>query len=285
MKELKVAVSISGRVSILERFPDDEEHAGLHEMLLELELDSVEAGEAPGVYMATFYIDHTQNYDPSDDSAYLDISRLETLPDYFERICLDTPTNELENLQRALRAGNVLLDAETTEVASNLINLADARNAKMTNDNLQNIVNQLNDLSPEAIADQEAAKIEFDNERKHAAALNKEITLGDDWDSKDIYLTTKYGPGKVDVYVGLHAIGHAGQHNYNLQELDGSITIKSSDFYTIEMWGNEYDSITGAMVGRGSFRLNHSDIEEVAKEYEAEGWTRCKKPGKLSTDT
>jgi hypothetical protein len=262
MKELKVAVSISGRIAILERFPDDEEHAGLHEMLLELELSGIEGDEPAGLYMATFYIDQTNPPDPSDIETYLEIEKLETIPDYFERICL---TDE-----QPLSIGN----------STNVVNLNEVRVAKASDENLQHCVSAWNTMTPEQAQEQAVAEKNWKLERQHAAALNKHITIGDEWDNYDIYLRTKIGTSNLYYYVGLHAIGHAGQYDYTLTNLDKSVEHKSTDFQPMEVWGNEYDSITGEMIGRGSFRIHTNDLESVAKEYESEGWERTTKPGK-----
>jgi hypothetical protein len=262
MKELKVAVGITGRVVVLEQFPDDEEHAGLHEMLAEIEIDSSEVEYSAGIYMATFQVEQTSPRDPSDIEAYLDIVKMETIPDYFERICLDTTNVVTSNSQNT----------------TNVVDLNSIRNIRDANESLEEIVEFMDEGA------QAQAKAEMDLERKHAAALNKHITLGDlskdQFDSYDIYLRSKNGE-----HVGLHAIGYAGQYDYTQTNLDQSIEHKSTDFQVVEVWGNEYDAITGEMVGRGSFRVFTHDLESVAKEYETEGWTRCEKPGKLSKNT
>lgn len=79
MFKTKIAVGITGRIVVLEKFPDDEKHAGLEEMLEELENDS-ESNEPPGVYMATMSItDKNYNGDPTYDYVYLDIDSVEPL--------------------------------------------------------------------------------------------------------------------------------------------------------------------------------------------------------------
>lgn len=153
---------------------------------------------------------------------------------------------------------------------SNVIDLESAMNIRDANEALDEAI----DMIDQAIK----IKADFDNERKQIAALNKEITLGEEFDSKNIYLTTLFGPGKIPLCVGLHSIGHAGQYQYDVVELDQSRTTKSTDFQTIESWGNEYDPIDGRMMGPGSFRLFSSDIDETAKQYEAEGWIRSHIP-------
>ena len=76
MKKLKVAVGVYGDVVFLEKFPDDEEHGGLNDMLLDChrEFDAV---EGPGVYMATMGMTSTGPDWTGDYDAYLDILKLE----------------------------------------------------------------------------------------------------------------------------------------------------------------------------------------------------------------
>lgn len=89
----------------------------------------------------------------------------------------------------------------------------------------------------------------------------------------DIYLK------KENEIIGLHAIGYPGPYVYELQHLDGSREQKTSHIMTMEQWGNEYDSEYN-MLGRGSFRVFSLDIEEAAKEFEADGWVRFEKETK-----
>jgi hypothetical protein len=143
------------------------------------------------------------------------------------------------------------------------------------------------DESIELLEQNAQLKADFDLERKHAAALNPDITLGDEWDSKDIYLENFYGPGKIRQIVGLHATGMAGQYSYEMHNLDKSIETVSTDFEAIEVWGNEYDSINEkepVMIGRGSFRIGHSDIDKEAKQWEADGWKRIPNPWKKKNE-
>jgi hypothetical protein len=86
------------------------------------------------------------------------------------------------------------------------------------------------------------------------------------FDSKDIYMR------KGEEIIGLHAIGYAGPYEYDLVNLDKTVTRMKSDFMAIEKWGNEYDKDFN-MLGRGSFRV-HDDIEIVAKSLEEDGWVR-----------
>ena len=119
--------------------------------------------------------------------------------------------------------------------------------------------------------------------RQKAAQDDPTITLGDELDSKDIYLR-KLDCGTTMI-CGLHAVGGAGPYEYTLTHLDGSVEKKCSNFMAMDAWGNEYDNEHN-MLGRGSFRLHTSDIEEYAKEMEAEGWERYEGPKrKLPIDT
>jgi hypothetical protein len=88
-----------------------------------------------------------------------------------------------------------------------------------------------------------------------------------DIDSKDIYLK------KGEEIVGLHSIGHKGPYTYTkINPFEGTEVEVTTDFMAIESWGNEYDSEYN-MLGKGSFRI-FCDIEEAAKSFEADGWTR-----------
>lgn len=73
--ELKVAVNRRGKLIVLEEFPQDEHHAGLHEMIPELE--DGEYDIESGIYMADCVVETSMNYNASspDDSTYLNIVR------------------------------------------------------------------------------------------------------------------------------------------------------------------------------------------------------------------
>lgn len=75
MYKCKIAVGISGKIVILEGFPDDEKHAGLHEMLEEMEAE-VELDELPGVYECECVVKNNYHADPQYDSAYVDIYKV-----------------------------------------------------------------------------------------------------------------------------------------------------------------------------------------------------------------
>lgn len=157
---------------------------------------------------------------------------------------------------------------------SKVIDLESARHIHDANESLDEIVDTMNGMTQEQL-------YKLDRQEAEAAAkLDPTITLAqgpDDMDSKNIYLRTTIGPGKIPAIVGLHAVGHAGPYEYDLIELDGTKTRKKSNFMALETWGNEYDDDHN-MLGRGSFRLHTSDIEEYAKEMEAEGWQRYEGP-------
>jgi hypothetical protein len=103
-------------------------------------------------------------------------------------------------------------------------------------------------------------------ELKAAVKQDLEARVPEKFDSLDIYLR------KNNEIVGLHAYGHAWPSEYDVQELDGTLTRNTSNFTAYEQWGNEYNE-KFEMIGRGSFRV-FGDIEETAKEFEADGWTR-----------
>jgi len=67
--KLKVAVGVNGNIVALEKFPDEERHAGLNDMIEDLE-GYFETDETPGVYLATISIDKAESNkynDPTDD--------------------------------------------------------------------------------------------------------------------------------------------------------------------------------------------------------------------------
>ena len=78
MNKLKVAVDIRGVVCFLEKFPDDEEHDGLHEMLENCH-GEIDSDMKPGLYLATMEIGHTQQSWDGETEAYLDVVNLEPL--------------------------------------------------------------------------------------------------------------------------------------------------------------------------------------------------------------
>jgi hypothetical protein len=75
MKPLLVSVDILGFVHFLERFPDDKDHQGLHEMLEEAN-GEIESEEPAGVYLAELFIDSKIMQDPQNDYVYLEVEKL-----------------------------------------------------------------------------------------------------------------------------------------------------------------------------------------------------------------
>lgn len=80
MKTLKIAIGYDGRATFLEKFPDDEDHAGLHEMLEDAQSDLYGFSEKAGIYLAYMMIVNTlpNRYD-GDVDTYLEITRLEPI--------------------------------------------------------------------------------------------------------------------------------------------------------------------------------------------------------------
>ena len=78
-----IAVNKRGRILVLEGFPDDEFHGGLHEML-EFAEDDIEVDYAPGLYIATFGITNnsTSTSNPEYDNVYLDIEKMEPINEW-----------------------------------------------------------------------------------------------------------------------------------------------------------------------------------------------------------
>ena len=82
MKPLRVAVGITGTIVVLEKFPDDEDHAGLNEMLVEFEENQWDSfcEQAPGVYKADFDIEPStaDQFGESENFLYIDkLTRIE----------------------------------------------------------------------------------------------------------------------------------------------------------------------------------------------------------------
>ncbi len=90
--------------------------------------------------------------------------------------------------------------------------------------------------------------------------------------SKNIYLKKD---GKI---VGLHAVGYAGPYEYRLIKLDKTEELRTTDFMPMDMWGNEYNE-NYEMQGRGSFRIFAIDLDDEAKDWEADGWVRFEREG------
>jgi len=83
MKPLKIFVGLDNRFVLCEKFPNDEEHEGLHEMLDDLmeglgaELLSPKLGEdyRIGYYTAYFSLNYMGSY--YEDEPYLEIDQVE----------------------------------------------------------------------------------------------------------------------------------------------------------------------------------------------------------------
>jgi len=79
MQKLKVAVDVYHRISFLEKFPNDEEHAGLQE-IIDAEYSDFEAKEdiKPGLYLATLDFEQYRHWDGEPD-VYLNVVQLEPI--------------------------------------------------------------------------------------------------------------------------------------------------------------------------------------------------------------
>ena len=73
MYELKIAVGLSGRIVVMKSFPDDEKHAGLHDLVDDFETET-EVEKKPGLYIATVYVSRLDELD-----AILEISEIEPI--------------------------------------------------------------------------------------------------------------------------------------------------------------------------------------------------------------
>jgi hypothetical protein len=83
MNKLKAYVGIDNRFVMCEKFPDDEDHVGLNEMLLQwIDYDThlSDVPMEPGFYLLTFEItSHEFNPDRDMSDAYLELSKAEYL--------------------------------------------------------------------------------------------------------------------------------------------------------------------------------------------------------------
>lgn len=82
MNKLKAYVGLDNRFVMCENFPDDEEHAGLHDMLQDwIDYDTVLTDEPmkQGFYMLEFEIDCKHYTDPTEQDAYLVVSKIHPL--------------------------------------------------------------------------------------------------------------------------------------------------------------------------------------------------------------
>jgi len=90
MKPLKIYVGLYDRYVLCEKFPDDEDHAGLHEMLDFMytedepcvyhtdENDNFTGNNVePGFYLAHLSLENNYLNDPTDDESFLVIEKIE----------------------------------------------------------------------------------------------------------------------------------------------------------------------------------------------------------------
>lgn len=77
--QTKIYVGIGNKFVVCEPFPNDELHAGLHEILDFMNTDDNEVSSKikPGKYIATMSLENNILNDPQDDDAYLVIDKLE----------------------------------------------------------------------------------------------------------------------------------------------------------------------------------------------------------------
>lgn len=111
MKDLKVYVDVFGHVSFMEKFPDDEEHAGLNEMLKEMVEQGDDNGTVfPGFYMAEMDIETIPSYswDGPYDDAYMIIKELKPIkPNGIE--LTDTYINDCKEIDPSLKSIKILM--------------------------------------------------------------------------------------------------------------------------------------------------------------------------------
>jgi hypothetical protein len=104
VKKLLCSVDIFGMVHFLEKFPDDEDHQGLHDMLEDAN-GEIESEEPAGVYLAELFIDMNLDTNPINDMAYLEVEKLTpvtvNIPQPREPLKLPKPEN-LEKVQKML---------------------------------------------------------------------------------------------------------------------------------------------------------------------------------------
>lgn len=88
MNKLKAYVGVDNRFVLCEKFPDDEEHAGLHDMLQDwVDYDTVLMDEPmeQGFYMLEFEIDSTHYTNPTEQDAVLVLKSYEKEADIFKK--------------------------------------------------------------------------------------------------------------------------------------------------------------------------------------------------------
>ena len=92
MKPLKIYIGTRNKFVLCEEFPNDEEHAGLHDMLDFFYLDDepfichqddngnfTNQTYDPGFYLAHFSLENNYLNDPTDDDTYLIVDKVEKL--------------------------------------------------------------------------------------------------------------------------------------------------------------------------------------------------------------
>lgn len=70
--KILIAVNSRGRIVVVERFPDNEKHAGMNELLNEME-DNIEVTLIPGIYWVEVEMIFDNYYHPEYETFYLDI--------------------------------------------------------------------------------------------------------------------------------------------------------------------------------------------------------------------
>ena len=99
MKKLKAYVGLDSRFVMCEGFPDDEEHAGLHEMLQDfIDYDTVLTDEPleKGFYELEFEIDCQHYTDPQEQDACLVVKNIKRITK--EMALSEVTEEELEGL-------------------------------------------------------------------------------------------------------------------------------------------------------------------------------------------
>lgn len=82
MNKLKAYVGLDNRFVMYEKFPDDEDHAGLHDMLQDwIDYDIVLMDEPmkQGFYMLEFEIERKHYTDPQEEDAFLVLKNAELI--------------------------------------------------------------------------------------------------------------------------------------------------------------------------------------------------------------
>lgn len=69
----KIAIGVTGKVVLLEKFPDDETHSFMNDLIDDFEKNT-DSLETPGVYLAQFGLENIGSKDPTEDDVYLVIT-------------------------------------------------------------------------------------------------------------------------------------------------------------------------------------------------------------------